>query len=69
MRVERFLSENDAAGLVEYALILGLVSITVIVTMVFMRDQLSALFSAIGNTVGPHGFGMCQTPNQFGQCP
>jgi Flp pilus assembly pilin Flp len=67
--VPRFLIEEDAAGLVEYALILGLVSITVIVTMVFMKDQLSTLFSTIGNTVGPHGAGSCQTPNQQGQCP
>jgi Flp pilus assembly pilin Flp len=67
--VKLFLADDNGAGLVEYALILGLVSITVIVTMVFMRDQLASLFSTIGNTVGPHGPGSCQTPNQLGQCP
>jgi pilus assembly protein Flp/PilA len=66
--MHNFFTEEEAAGLVEYALIMGLVAVAVIVTMVFMREQLSSLFSSIGNTVAPHG-GACVGPNQQGQCP
>ena len=67
--MRRFISDESAQGLVEYALIMGLIAVAVIVAMIFLRDQLSSLFSSIGNAVSPHGIGMCQTPNQQGQCP
>ncbi len=65
-RTVLFLREEDAQGLVEYALILGLIAIAVIIAMVFMRDQLSNIFSMIGNTV--HN-SPCQGQNQVGNCP
>ncbi len=65
-RALAFLREERAQGLVEYALILGIIAVAVIVAMVFMRDQLSNIFSMIGNTV--HN-SPCQGPNQVGTCP
>jgi len=47
----RFWAEERGQGLVEYALILVVVSIAIIVAMVFFRDQLGNLFSNIGNNV------------------
>ena len=38
-------------GMVEYALILAVVSITIILALVFFKDQLSNLFSSIGNNL------------------
>jgi Flp pilus assembly pilin Flp len=64
-----FFHDEQAAGMVEYALILGIVAVAVIVAMVFLRDQLSGLYSTIGNTVSPHGGGPCLGPQQQGQCP
>ena len=49
-----FLREDDGAGLIEYALILSIVSVTAILAMIFMRGQLMGLFSNIGNTVGQY---------------
>jgi Flp pilus assembly pilin Flp len=67
-----FLREESAQGLVEYALILGIIAVAVIISMVFMREQLLALFTNIGNTVGHYpdsGGGACQGQQQQGQCP
>jgi Flp pilus assembly pilin Flp len=65
-----FLFDEGAQGLVEYALILAVVSVTVIVAMVFFRDQLGNLFSNIGNTLGaPGGPDPCLGQQQQGQCP
>ena len=47
---------------------MGVVSITAIIAMVFLRDQIVQLFSTIGNSLNPGG-GLCQSPNQQGQCP
>src|SRR2546428_779921 len=44
-----FLRSEDGQGLVEYALIIAVIAITVILAMVFFRDQLSNYFSNIGN--------------------
>jgi pilus assembly protein Flp/PilA len=68
-RFVEFLLEENAQGLVEYALILGIVSIAVLVAMFFMRDQLLAIFSNIGNTVGNAIVNDCQGQQQQGQCP
>jgi pilus assembly protein Flp/PilA len=65
-RVVEFLVDENAQGLVEYALILGLIAVAVIISMAFMRDQLVSIFSSIGNTV--HN-SPCQGQNQVGNCP
>jgi pilus assembly protein Flp/PilA len=49
--VERWLREDDGQGLVEYALIISVIAIAVIVAMIFLRDQLQNIFSNIGNNL------------------
>jgi pilus assembly protein Flp/PilA len=49
--MSRFLRDDDGQGLVEYALIIAVIAIAVIVAMVFLRDQLSNIFSNIGNNL------------------
>ena len=46
-----FFHEDEGQGLVEYALIIAVIAIAVIVAMVFFRDQLQNLFSNIGNNL------------------
>jgi pilus assembly protein Flp/PilA len=46
-----FLKHEEGQGLVEYALIIAVIAIAVIVSMVFFRDQLSNYFSNIGNNL------------------
>ena len=43
--------DERGQGLVEYALIIAVIAIAVIVAMVFLRDQLSNIFSNIGNNL------------------
>lgn len=43
--------EFEGQGLVEYALIIAFIAILVIVAMVFLRGQISALFSKVGNSL------------------
>jgi len=47
----RFLEDEQGQGLIEYALVLAVISITIIVVLVFFRGQLGNLFSNIGNNV------------------
>ncbi len=47
----RFWKEDDGQGLVEYALIIAVIAIAVIVAMLFLRDQISNQFSNIGNNL------------------
>jgi len=47
----QFLRSEEAQGLVEYALIIAVIAIAVIVAMVFYRDQLINYFSNIGNNL------------------
>jgi len=47
----RFFGEDQGQGLVEYALIIAVIAIAVIVAMIFLRDQLSNIFSNIGNNL------------------
>ena len=42
---------EEGQGLVEYALIIAVIAIVVIVAMVFFRDQLGNYFSMIGNNL------------------
>ena len=43
----RFWRDETGQGLVEYALIIAVIAIAVIVAMLFLRDQLSNLFSNV----------------------
>ncbi len=43
--------EAEGQGLVEYALIIAFIAIVVIVAMVFLRGQISNLFSRVGNSL------------------
>ena len=47
----RFLRDDDGQGLVEYALIIAVIAIAVIVAMIFLRDQITNIFSNIGNNL------------------
>ena len=44
-------SDEDGQGLVEYALIIAVIAIAIIVAMLFLRDQISNIFSNIGNNL------------------
>ena len=46
-----FLKEDEGQGLVEYALIIAVIAIAVIVAMIFLRGQLQNIFSNIGNNL------------------
>jgi pilus assembly protein Flp/PilA len=49
--VRSFIRDEEGQGLVEYALIIAIIAIAVIVAMVFLRDQISNIFSNIGNNL------------------
>ena len=49
--VRQFMGEEEGQGLVEYALIIAVIAIAVIVAMIFLRDQISNIFSNIGNNL------------------
>jgi pilus assembly protein Flp/PilA len=46
-----FIREEEGQGLVEYALIIAVIAIAVIVAMIFLRGQLQNIFSNIGNNL------------------
>jgi pilus assembly protein Flp/PilA len=46
-----FFRQEEGQGLVEYALIIAVIAIAVIIAMVFYRDQLINYFSNIGNNL------------------
>ena len=46
-----FLRDDDGQGLVEYALIIAVIAIAVIVAMIFLRGQIGNIFSNIGNNL------------------
>jgi pilus assembly protein Flp/PilA len=46
-----FTESEEGQGLVEYALIIAIIAIAVIVAMIFLRDQISNIFSVIGNNL------------------
>jgi pilus assembly protein Flp/PilA len=46
-----FWHDEQGQGLVEYALIIAVIAIAVIVAMIFLRDQLQNIFSNIGNNL------------------
>ena len=51
MDLRTFLREDDGQGLVEYALIIAVIAIAVIVAMIFLRGQIENIFSNIGNNL------------------
>ena len=51
MDLRAFLLEDDGQGLVEYALIIAVIAIAVIVAMIFLRGQIENIFSNIGNNL------------------
>jgi pilus assembly protein Flp/PilA len=46
-----FWRDEAGQGLVEYALIISVIAIAVIVAMIFLRGQLQNMFSNIGNNL------------------
>jgi len=46
-----FVHDDEGQGLVEYALIIAVIAVAVIVALVFLRDQISNVFSDIGNNL------------------
>ncbi len=51
MDLQQFIRNEDGQGLVEYALIIAVIAIAVIVAMVFLREQIQNIFSNIGNNL------------------
>ena len=51
MDLQTFMRDEDGQGLVEYALIIAVIAIAVILAMVFLRDQIENIFSNIGNNL------------------
>jgi pilus assembly protein Flp/PilA len=49
--IQQFRREEEGQGLVEYALIIAVIAIAVIVAMVFLRGQIENIFSNIGNNL------------------
>ena len=49
--LQQFFREEEGQGLVEYALIIAVIAIAVIVAMVFLREQIQNIFSNIGNNL------------------
>jgi pilus assembly protein Flp/PilA len=50
-KVLAFFRDDEGQGLVEYALIIAVIAIAVIVAMIFLRGQLTNIFSNIGNNL------------------
>ena len=51
MNLQQFMRDEDGQGLVEYALIIAVIAIAVILAMVFLREQIQNIFSNIGNNL------------------
>ncbi len=50
--LKRFLDDQSGATAIEYGLIAGLVSISIIIAIGTMEDGLSAMIEAVGNFLG-----------------
>jgi pilus assembly protein Flp/PilA len=53
--VEKLFREEEGQGLVEYALIIGLVSVALVVALGFLKDDIAKVFSDIGKKMGGTG--------------
>jgi pilus assembly protein Flp/PilA len=51
MNLQSFFRDEEGQGLVEYALIIAVIAITVILAMIFLRGQIINIFSGIGNNL------------------
>jgi len=49
--LRNFIHDETGQGLVEYALIIAVIAVAVIVAMIFLRDQLTNIFSTVGNNL------------------
>jgi pilus assembly protein Flp/PilA len=49
--LQQFIRDEEGQGLVEYALIIAVIAIAVIVAMIFLREQIQNIFSNIGNNL------------------
>jgi pilus assembly protein Flp/PilA len=49
--IRTFIRDDAGQGLVEYALIIAVIAIAVIVAMIFLRGQVQNIFSNIGNNL------------------
>jgi pilus assembly protein Flp/PilA len=49
--LQKFMRDEEGQGLVEYALIIAVIAIAVILAMVFLRGQIENIFSNIGNNL------------------
>ncbi len=46
-----YADQQEGQGLVEYALIIAFIAILVIIALIFLREQISTLFSRVGNSL------------------
>ena len=49
--MRRFSTDESGQGLVEYALIISIIAVAVILAMIFLREQLAELLETIGNNL------------------
>jgi pilus assembly protein Flp/PilA len=50
-KVLAFVRDDDGQGLVEYALIIAVIAIAVLIAMIFLRGRIQNIFSNIGNNL------------------
>jgi pilus assembly protein Flp/PilA len=46
-----YVGEQEGQGLVEYAIIVALTAVIIIVALIFLRDRINTLFSRVGNSI------------------
>src|SRR5437899_11689135 len=51
VNLRSFMYDETGQGLVEYALIIAVIAVAVIVAMLFLQDQLTNVFTNIGNNL------------------
>ncbi len=49
--MKTFVVDDEGQGLVEYALIIAVIAIAVIFVIIYMRDQITNIFSTVGNNL------------------
>lgn len=50
--VKGFFKKEEGQGMVEYALIIALIAIVVILAVTFLGEQIQAIFNSIGDALG-----------------
>jgi pilus assembly protein Flp/PilA len=51
--VKKLVREEEGQGMVEYALIIALVAVLLIAGLTTLKDDIAAVFTAIGNSLNP----------------